>query len=172
MEYGTSEDSEWYKIDPGWSGESLGLICNQFGIIQVLQKSLIPQTNSWSGTFFAISYSKPALDLDILPKDWDFIPKIDFFWLYGRYLHDRLFLTHSVQILAQPWYHELKPCLRAHVHILIFIHVFPRYFFAVFYNYFLKTLWKDMHKVWIVYLQKVVYSFVHVILRRTYIKHQ
>ena len=22
VEYGTSEDSEWYKIDPGWSGES------------------------------------------------------------------------------------------------------------------------------------------------------
>ena len=24
VELGTSEDSEWYKIDPGWSGESLG----------------------------------------------------------------------------------------------------------------------------------------------------
>ena len=31
------------------------------GIIQVLQRSLIPQTSSWSGTFFAVSYSKPAL---------------------------------------------------------------------------------------------------------------
>ena len=34
---------------------------NQFGIIQVLQISLILQTSNWSGTFFAVSYSKPAL---------------------------------------------------------------------------------------------------------------
>ena len=40
---------------------SLGLIYNQFGIIQVLQRSPIPQTNNWPGTFFAVSYSKPAL---------------------------------------------------------------------------------------------------------------
>ena len=57
----TSEDSEWYKIDPTWSGESLGLIYNQFGIIKVLQRSPIPQISNWSGTFFAVSYSKPAL---------------------------------------------------------------------------------------------------------------
>ena len=37
------------------------LIYNQFGIIQNLQMSLIPKTNNWSVTFFAITYSKPAL---------------------------------------------------------------------------------------------------------------
>ena len=36
----TSEDFEWYKIDPGWSSKSFGLINNQFGIIQVVQRSL------------------------------------------------------------------------------------------------------------------------------------
>ena len=44
--------------------ESLGLIYNQFGIIQVLQRSPIPQTSNWSGTFFAVPYSKPALVLN------------------------------------------------------------------------------------------------------------
>ena len=34
---------------------------NQFGIIQVLQRSPILQTLNWSGTFFAVSYNKPAL---------------------------------------------------------------------------------------------------------------
>ena len=47
-----SEDSERYKIDTGWSGNSLGLIYNQFGIIQVLQRSPTLQTSNWSGTFF------------------------------------------------------------------------------------------------------------------------
>ena len=61
VEQGTSEQSEWYKIDPGWSGELSGLIYNQFGINQVLQRSPIPQISIWSGTFFAVSYSKPAL---------------------------------------------------------------------------------------------------------------
>ena len=37
------------------------LIYNQFGIIQNLQMSLIPKTDNWSLTFFAITYSKPAL---------------------------------------------------------------------------------------------------------------
>ena len=61
-EWGTSEDSKWYKIDPVWSRESLGLVrYNQFGIIQVLQRSPTPQTSNWWGTFFAVSYSKPAL---------------------------------------------------------------------------------------------------------------
>ena len=40
---------------------TITLTYNQFGIIQVLQSSPIPQTSNWSGTFFAISYSKPAL---------------------------------------------------------------------------------------------------------------
>ena len=32
--------------------DPLGLIYNQFGIIQVFQRSPIPQTSNWSGTFF------------------------------------------------------------------------------------------------------------------------
>ena len=42
-------------------GESLRLICNQFGIIQVLQRIPIPQISNWPGTFFSVSYSKTAL---------------------------------------------------------------------------------------------------------------
>ena len=38
------------------------LIYDQFGIIQILHISPIPQTSNWSSTFFAVSYSKPALD--------------------------------------------------------------------------------------------------------------
>ena len=34
---------------------------DQFGIIQNLQMSPIPVTSSFVGTFFTISYSKPAL---------------------------------------------------------------------------------------------------------------
>ena len=30
-------------------------------MIQVLQRSSIPQTSNWSGTYFAVSYSKSAL---------------------------------------------------------------------------------------------------------------
>ena len=40
---------------------SLWLIYDQFGIIQVPQRSPILQTSIWSGTFFAVSYSKQAL---------------------------------------------------------------------------------------------------------------
>ena len=43
--------SELYKFDPGELRESLGLINNQFGTIQVLRRSSIPQTSNWSGTF-------------------------------------------------------------------------------------------------------------------------
>ena len=39
------------------------LIQDQFGIIHNLQISPILQTSNWSRTFFAISYSKPALVL-------------------------------------------------------------------------------------------------------------
>ena len=42
VELEISEGSEWYKIDSGWSEESLGLIYNQFGIIQILQTSQVP----------------------------------------------------------------------------------------------------------------------------------
>ena len=34
-----------YEIDPELSGESLGLLYNQFGINQILQRPLIPQTS-------------------------------------------------------------------------------------------------------------------------------
>ena len=34
---------------------------DQFYGIQNLQNSPIPQTSNWSGTFFDVSYSKPAL---------------------------------------------------------------------------------------------------------------
>ena len=37
------------------------IIQNQFVTIQNLQRSPIPQTSNWSGTFFAVSYSKLAL---------------------------------------------------------------------------------------------------------------
>ena len=37
------------------------ILDDQFGIMQVLQRSPIAQTSNWSGTFFAFSYSKPAL---------------------------------------------------------------------------------------------------------------
>ena len=37
------------------------IIQDQFYTIQNLQRSPIPQTSNWSGTFFAVSYNKPAL---------------------------------------------------------------------------------------------------------------
>ena len=37
------------------------LIQDQFGIIQNLKMSPIPETSFLVGTFFAVSYSKPAL---------------------------------------------------------------------------------------------------------------
>ena len=38
------------------------IIQDQFDTIQNLQRSPIPQTSNWQGTFFfAVSYSKPAL---------------------------------------------------------------------------------------------------------------
>ena len=37
------------------------IIQDQFYTIENLQRSPIPQTSNWSGTFFAVSYSKPAL---------------------------------------------------------------------------------------------------------------
>ena len=40
------------------AGESLELIYNQFGIIQVLQRSPISQTSNWSGTFFCCFLQK------------------------------------------------------------------------------------------------------------------
>ena len=41
-------------------------IQDQFYSIQKLQRSPIPQTSNWLGTFFAVSYSKPALVLATL----------------------------------------------------------------------------------------------------------
>ena len=40
---------------------TLGLINNQFGIIQVPQSLPLLQISKWSGFFFAVFYSKPAL---------------------------------------------------------------------------------------------------------------
>ena len=37
------------------------IIQDQIYTIQNFQRSHIPLTNNWSGTFFAVSYSKPAL---------------------------------------------------------------------------------------------------------------
>ena len=52
---GNLRRSEWYEVDPGWSGESLGQsVWNH-------QRSPILQTSNWSGIFFAVSYSKLAL---------------------------------------------------------------------------------------------------------------
>jgi hypothetical protein len=42
-------------------GNHLDSYAIQFGIIKVLKRSPISQTSNWSGTFFAVSYSKPAL---------------------------------------------------------------------------------------------------------------
>ena len=52
-------DTQYY--DKAAPDKAYGLIYNQFGIIHILQRSLNPQTSNWSGTFFAVSYSKPAL---------------------------------------------------------------------------------------------------------------
>ena len=42
------------------------IIQDQFYTIQNLQRSPIPQISNWSGTpFFAVSYSKPALESGI-----------------------------------------------------------------------------------------------------------
>ena len=53
-------------------GISWALIYNQIEIFQVLQRSPIPQTSNWSGTFFAVSYSKPALGCNIVPFSFSF----------------------------------------------------------------------------------------------------
>ena len=53
-------------------GESLKLIYNQFGIIQVLQSSPILKPVTGQEFFFAVSYSKPALVVvPCWPKLWD-----------------------------------------------------------------------------------------------------
>ena len=60
-EWGTSEGPEWFQTDCIWVQVIPLIIQNQFHTIQNLQRSPIPQTSNWSGTFFAVSYSKPAL---------------------------------------------------------------------------------------------------------------
>ena len=67
----------------------------------------VSEKMSWEQCKIIIFIEITLLYLDCtwgsLPKDWVFIPKINFFGLYGMYLQDdRLFLTHSVQILGQP----------------------------------------------------------------------
>ena len=49
------------------------LIYNQFGIIQVLQRSPIPPTSNWLGTFFLLLLSKMALAYKFT---WYFVLKI------------------------------------------------------------------------------------------------
>ena len=109
-----------------------------------------------------------------------FIPNIDFFGHYGRYLQKtrptalNSFCSNSSATMI-PWYIVLKPCAEGTC-ILIFTHMrfLEIFLFIFFYNYecLLKVLWKDKCIKFerYAYLQKVVYSFV--ILRRTYIKHQ
>ena len=51
----------WFQTDCIWVQVIPLIIQNQFHTIQNLQRSPIPQTSNWSGTLFAVSYSKPAL---------------------------------------------------------------------------------------------------------------
>ena len=46
---------------PHWLYVSSSNSPDQFYTVQNIQRSLIPQTSKWSGTFFAVSYSKPDL---------------------------------------------------------------------------------------------------------------
>ena len=65
-EWGTSEGPEWFQTDCIWVQVIPLIIQNQFHTIQNLQRSPIPQTSNWSETFWAVSYSKPALISRIL----------------------------------------------------------------------------------------------------------
>ena len=48
-----SEDSKWSQIGPKWARVNPIIIYGQFGIIQSLQRSPIPQTSiSWQGLFY------------------------------------------------------------------------------------------------------------------------
>ena len=58
-----SEGSEWYQIGPKWAWETPWMIKDQFGIIQNLQTSPIPQNPFLDREFFASSYSKTALPI-------------------------------------------------------------------------------------------------------------
>ena len=51
MLIGIAESSNEVSSISGWAKKDLW----------VLQRSPIPQTSNWSGTFFVVSYSKPAL---------------------------------------------------------------------------------------------------------------
>ena len=56
-------------------GNHLNSLYNQFGIIHVHQRSPIPQTSNWSGTFFAVSYIKLALfDLNVKKNPLIYFP--------------------------------------------------------------------------------------------------
>ena len=48
----------WLYMSPG---DSPLIIQDQFYTIQNIQRSHISKTSNWSGTFFSVSYSKPAL---------------------------------------------------------------------------------------------------------------
>ena len=66
------EGSEWYQFGPKWTWVTLLIIKDQFGIIQNLHMSPIPQTSFLVGTFFAASYSKTALTQKIDFKHGNF----------------------------------------------------------------------------------------------------
>ena len=89
----------------------------QFGIIQVLQSSPIQQTSNWSGTFFVVSYSKPALELHWSSKKYGYLELLysllacchlvkRFQWRFGvSWIENKSYIwTHSLY----NWYLEDK----------------------------------------------------------------
>ena len=65
-----NKSRDYRKFHGAKKGESLGLKCNQFGIIQVLQRFPILQTNNWSETFFCCFLQKTGQT----PETIDFTP--------------------------------------------------------------------------------------------------
>ena len=72
--------NELHMSDP------LLIIKDQFGIIQHLQMSPIPQTSFLVGTFFAVSYSKTALEraLELATIRYELLKLIN---AYDTYFH-------------------------------------------------------------------------------------
>ena len=68
VQQGTSEGPEGFLTDFKWVQVIPIIIQNHLSTIQNLQRALIPQTNNWSGTFFVVSYRKPAL----IPAQYNF----------------------------------------------------------------------------------------------------
>ena len=74
---GTSEGPEWFQTDCIWVQVIPLIIQDQ---IYTIQRSPIPQTSNWSGTFFDVSYSKPALATSVENGDHNGWHKINTFW--------------------------------------------------------------------------------------------